>query len=1034
MVALSSEAIWIQDTWQLRAIPLQSLGIEKPQNGKELVLTPGPETSAEKLTLAFASATDRDRFAWELRMAQQQVRVTSPHADHAHPFGVALVQRAPELPHVDLGRVRCTGRSQWAAERGLQLRAGMRGADAVIGVQRRKCPELGWAAREVTGLAVRVPEAADRNRLRQCWYGEEVGALAQRLLALLAIQAGLLLVVIGFSSSAGTVVNGATGLTPLQALAESGWWLGLLYAWPLGLLALLWVLRWPQLLRATGLAVLVATTGRGLTLYLAHLLAVGTTGVALADGKLWFLADPFDWAIIIAGVVLWLRARRLAEDAPQILPPELQAVAPARTAWSCGLLVLTAVYALVLGGYTGTARYGTTAHLLQPGVDPRREQQALLALNEGAVLANKGDLGPAEQSLQRALQLWEGLATAPSAPPDYRANLAMTLYDLGWIRGQQGRDEEAEQYYARVVALADGLRNGPPIADNFKQHLADAQRVLAELRSDAHRAQRATRALSQGIAQLEKGDLVLAEQSLQQSLRLWEELTAAPAASPGCWANRAVTLDNLGLIRQRQGKEEEAKKLFAAVVALAKGGPGGPPLDDKFREALAYAQKALADLRGDSQREQQALLAFTDGVAQLDKEEWRSAEQSFQRSLRLWEELNAAPDAPPTYRVKLADTLNNLGWTRQRQGRDDEAEKDYARVVALGAAPADGAPVDNGVKQAVTYAEKALIALRDGRVSKLLYEKDRAATHTCEEAQVKARKKEADAERLYQEAIALWEEVAPKATNNAHRTIITIRLATAYLQLGHLQQQLGKHAAARPTLTKAVEYGEKAVSLEPDRPLLKHNLELARQLLEGAREREFQEEIGKLCNAERFAEAVDRYQRSVAEQEGQVRSASDRDGVRRRLAYRLASLAWLLAHCADARVRNTNAAVQYALRATDLQPDVRDYRYTLALVQYRNGDWQDSLASLEKLRTRQGAFDALGWLLVAMNRHQLKQPDEARQALRDAIEWIQDQECEAEVNATLRYQYEMMRPRIEPLRREAENLMQGKDPARPRSG
>src|SRR5262249_34416693 len=154
-----------------------------------------------------------------------------------------------------------------------------------------------------------------------------------------------------------------------------------LFAWPLVLLALLWVLRWPQLLRLTGLAVLAVTTGRGLTVWGAHLLAVLTAGSPPPDARVWMLADPVDWAFVIAGAVLGRQAWRLAGEARQMLPPELQAAPDSRRAWSRGLLAVTGVYALALAGVAGLARYQGSSYLLQPGVDPRREQEALVALN-----------------------------------------------------------------------------------------------------------------------------------------------------------------------------------------------------------------------------------------------------------------------------------------------------------------------------------------------------------------------------------------------------------------------------------------------------------------------------------------------------------------------------------------------------------------------------------------------------------------------------------------------------------------------------
>src|SRR5262249_39155319 len=186
-----------------------------------------------------------------------------------------------------------------------------------------------------------------------------------------------------------------------RAVAAGGWRLGLLNAWPVALLALLWVLRWPQFLSAAGLAVLAATTGRALTVWLAHSLAAWTARAPVEESTVRMLANPLEWAMIIAGVVLGVRAWRLAGDTRQILPPDVQAASTARQAWAHGLLAVTGVYALVLLGYAGASRYQASAHLLQPGVDPWREQEALLALNEGAAQVNKGDLDAADRSFQR---------------------------------------------------------------------------------------------------------------------------------------------------------------------------------------------------------------------------------------------------------------------------------------------------------------------------------------------------------------------------------------------------------------------------------------------------------------------------------------------------------------------------------------------------------------------------------------------------------------------------------------------------------
>ena len=97
------------------------------------------------------------------------------------------------------------------------------------------------------------------------------------------------------------------------------------------------------------------------------------------------------------------------------------------------------------------------------------------------------------------------------------------------------------------------------------------------------------------------------------------------------------------------------------------------------------------------------------------------------------------------------------------------------------------------------------------------------------------------------------------------------------------------------------------------------------------------------------------------------------------------------------------------------------------MVQYRNGDWRDSLETLERLKAVGGQFTAAGWFLVAMNRQQLKQKEEAKSALRSGVEWMAEQQRKAEEDPVIRFQYELRRPAFEALRREAVGLIEGKD-------
>jgi tetratricopeptide (TPR) repeat protein len=810
MAALTADTLWLQDTWQLRAVPLRTVAsIEGRRRGRVLTLTFNPEASTERLTLTFASSAEGRRWRGQLEkcsVGETHTLLDSTRSERRPLEGVALVRRAPDVPHEVVGRVMFMDQSLWMAERGIQLRAGMRGANAIIDVHSERCADLGWGARHISGIAVRVEDAEARKRLRLRWYAERVNSLVNRALLLLLIQAAMLFL-LGVFCVGLTSLYAATGETLPQALASTGKGLALVYVWPLILLVLLRVLRWPQFLRPAGIALLAATTLRGLALMLAHLAAAQDTGARLTGIQLLVLVDPVDWAFIIIGWLLCRRAWRLAGDASQILPPEVQVASTTRRAWAGGSLALTGVYALVLLGLVGTVCYQESCFLLQPGVDPKREQQALLALNEGSDLANRGELEAADRSLQRALRLWEELTAKRPVPVVYRANLAATLNDLGWVRQKQGRLDEAEKYFARAVAIADALGDDPQLDDDFKQSIEGARNTLVALR-------------------------------------------------------------------------------------------------------------------------------------------------------------NGKPDADLENKDQVADLEN----------------------------------------------------------------KDQLARRKYEEAQVKAAKGEAEAERLFREAIALWQEILPHASADYRKGTIA-QIALTYLHISELQQQQDKRSEAEASLKKAVEFGKQAVDLDPDRPLAKHNLEVARNRLDRLHDEAFLDQIRKLCEKERLAEVVEVFERSIEEQQKQARADKDREVAERRLAYRLDRFAWFLAHCPAGGIRDTKEAVKRARLATELQPDVADYWYTLAMVQYRNGDWLDSLASLDKVKAGQNEFDASSWLLTAMNRHQLKQRAPARAAMQKAVEWIEDRQNKAKDDRLLQFQFEMMRPEIESLRREAEDLIEGKDPA-----
>src|SRR4029077_1173367 len=59
-------------------------------------------------------------------------------------------------------------------------------------------------------------------------------------------------------------------------------------------------------------------------------------------------------------------------------------------------------------------------------------------------------------------------------------------------------------------------------------------------------------------------------------------------------------------------------------------------------------------------------------------------------------------------------------------------------------------------------------------------------------------------------------------------------------------------------------------------------------------------------------------------------------------------LAWFLATCADPHFRNPARAAALALSAVKQSPENGNFWSTLGVARYRQGQWKDALASLQK--------------------------------------------------------------------------------------
>ena len=99
-------------------------------------------------------------------------------------------------------------------------------------------------------------------------------------------------------------------------------------------------------------------------------------------------------------------------------------------------------------------------------------------------------------------------------------------------------------------------------------------------------------------------------------------------------------------------------------------------------------------------------------------------------------------------------------------------------------------------------------------------------------------------------------------------------------------------------------------------------------------------------------------------------------------------LAWLLATCADAKLRDPKQAVKLAKRAVELAPKNPGYPNTLGAAYYRTGDLKAAIAAFEKsMKLRKGG-DSFDWFFLAMAQWKLGEKDKARELYERAVRWM----------------------------------------------
>jgi serine/threonine protein kinase/tetratricopeptide (TPR) repeat protein len=546
-LVLSQDSLWVAYRGEIRCWPLRALTeVRRNWWGDELHLRFHRAGQVVPLAFRFASRQECQQWYEPLQDRNRQGNGDPSVPAEWLPAGpVVLMRRPPAMRYQTLGSVEFQDAKPRRAEVGLQVRAAMLGADAVVDVQEERLPQLGCTIHRRSGMAIKAVDSAGRCELRSRWFAGQISQLSHWMLLLIGVSflctllgSGLLSLLdiggIGIPLSAEETVS--------QRLAQVGLFIVLIHSWPCALTLLTRWLLWPQLLRPAGLAIL-ALGAKPLAAPLGWL-AAGVLQGQWVGGTVFLLAllDPINLAILLFAVFLCRRAWRASGEYRHLAADAEQAIPATRRAGGHLALATSVLYLLLLGGFLVWGQYSYVSHFVFPGTVSWKEKQALQHFGDGLAQLNRNPQA-AEKAFRSALSLWQELTDAVPARPEYRHNLAATYQNLGLVLLRRGQFEQAEEAYRQALTCYDQLGADFPAYQKHGNDRASAQQSLTQLR--------AARPFQEDTAQMQEGQRLGAAGQHRAVLALYRQALARHEQQRNEFPDQA---NYLGLLASKQNR------------------------------------------------------------------------------------------------------------------------------------------------------------------------------------------------------------------------------------------------------------------------------------------------------------------------------------------------------------------------------------------------------------------------------------------------------------------------------------------------
>jgi serine/threonine protein kinase len=452
---------------------------------------------------------------------------------------------------------------------------------------------------------------------------------------------------------------------------------------------------------------------------------------------------------------------------------------------------------------------------------------------------------------------------------------------------------------------------------------------------------------------------------LKQALAFYQELLPEEGNDPEVRREAASLYGQVAWIHHTLAQEAEAADAWDDQARLLTGLLKENPADTALRMELADVHRWHGNALRYHGQAPEALQAYAQAAG-------------------LHEELlNEFPDKPG-YHVALANTLLNMAHLLAGQNSAEDQERLYGRILELFRAAVQAAP-DNAqfkAELALGLEDQGRFFLGRGRPSQAeapvrealaIHQGIRAAGHkkgaidraearsfVCLARVLAADGRATEAEEAYLEAVNLLDRPFEESPEAALRRA---DLAQTLVGLADLLKEPGRREEVAEILRRAIRHYEKLQADFPENTQYQLSLVLNYLRL-----------IRLLGDLGRSTEAAEPYRKAIAlESEDAVVNNE---------------LAWFLATSAEHGWRDAARAVRLAQKAVSAQSESGNYRNTLGVAHFRNGDDRSAIAELETAMSLRAGGDSLDWFFLAMAHWGLGDRDQARTWFDRAVQWM----------------------------------------------